>query len=406
MNGENPVKAQYDAYPYPHRDPADESRRLITGSPSHLPEMAHWLFQGRIPTDRPFRVLVAGGGTGDGLVMLAQQTADAGIDAQIIYLDLSEAARDVARARIAARGLADRVAFRIGSLLEAPDLGPFDYIDCCGVLHHLPAPGDGFAALARALAPDGGMGLMVYGAHGRTGVYDLQRALKSLAPEGAPPGVRVDSAKALLGQLPATNRFRRNPLMRDHLDSDAGLFDLLLHSTDRAYRVPDLLSEIESAGLRLISFIDPLRYDPSTYLSGDLQARARELGRGEQAALAEDLAGNLRKHICYVVRQDRSDDPVAEPTPDTVPVFRDPETAATFKAMPEGSDLPVGIDGLTLTVPLPRTAKAILDQVDGRRPLSKIRRRVKGPAAKTLDADMKAVFSALTGFSKLFLSRP
>ncbi|MBT5040468.1 MAG: class I SAM-dependent methyltransferase, partial [Rhodospirillaceae bacterium] len=27
------VRGQYEAYPYPPRDPADEAKRLITGSP-------------------------------------------------------------------------------------------------------------------------------------------------------------------------------------------------------------------------------------------------------------------------------------------------------------------------------------------------------------------------------------
>jgi hypothetical protein len=27
------VRAQYESYPYPERDPADEAKRLVTGSP-------------------------------------------------------------------------------------------------------------------------------------------------------------------------------------------------------------------------------------------------------------------------------------------------------------------------------------------------------------------------------------
>jgi hypothetical protein len=38
------------------------------------------------------------------------------------------------------------------SLLELPGagLGVFDYIDCCGVLHHLPDPAEGLRARRRA----------------------------------------------------------------------------------------------------------------------------------------------------------------------------------------------------------------------------------------------------------------
>ena len=43
----DPVQDQYDAYPYPARDPADERTRLITGSPSNLDELNHYVFAGR-----------------------------------------------------------------------------------------------------------------------------------------------------------------------------------------------------------------------------------------------------------------------------------------------------------------------------------------------------------------------
>ena len=34
----DPVHAQYETLPYPPRDPRDEAKRLVIGSPSHLPE--------------------------------------------------------------------------------------------------------------------------------------------------------------------------------------------------------------------------------------------------------------------------------------------------------------------------------------------------------------------------------
>ena len=58
------VRAQYEALPYPPRDPRDEAIRLVTGTPSHLLEVNHYLFSGRLNFIRPFRALVAGGGTG------------------------------------------------------------------------------------------------------------------------------------------------------------------------------------------------------------------------------------------------------------------------------------------------------------------------------------------------------
>ena len=165
----NEVAEQYEAYPYPERDPADERKRLITGSPSHPLEIDHFVYGGMRDWAQPLRALVAGGGTGDALIQMAAVLTSAGRPYEITYLDLSQASRKVAEARAEVRGLKG-IKFVTGSLLDAPELGQFDYIDCCGVLHHLPDPQEGFDALGRALAPTGGMGLMVYAPYGRSGV--------------------------------------------------------------------------------------------------------------------------------------------------------------------------------------------------------------------------------------------
>lgn len=405
------LRRQYEALPYPARDPAAEKERLITGSPSHWPELVHHLFAGRAPTGR-VAILVAGCGTGDALTMLAQQTADAGVDAAITAVDLSRASLDIAAARIKARGLEGRVRFERRSLLEAPEIaaetdgGGFDYIDCCGVLHHLADPAEGFRALARALKPTGGLGLMVYGEFGRTGVYELQAALRELVPDDAEPAARAEAARAILTRLPETNRFRRNRLMTDHLDSDAGLYDLLLHASDRPYRADQLLAEIEDAGLRLASWIDPLRYDPALYLpDGPARTAAAALAPGARAALAESLAGNMRKHIAYAVPDGRTGDTAARPTPDAVPVFRDAATMRTFHAMPDGAThLPITIDGLSLSLPLPKEAAPLIRAIDGRRSLDKIRKNLPDrPDKPAFKRRFEAVFRPLNGFSKLFL---
>src|SRR3546814_13977239 len=91
---------------------------------------------------RPFRGLVAGGGTGDAAVMLAQHLANAGAtDAEVVYLDMSSASRRIAEARAGERRLTG-MRFVTGTIEAVGDVapGPYDYIDCCGVLHHLASP--------------------------------------------------------------------------------------------------------------------------------------------------------------------------------------------------------------------------------------------------------------------------
>src|ERR1700722_14550793 len=100
---------QYEAYPYPRRDPRNAAKRLVVGSPSHLREIDHWVFGATRPASRPLNALVAGGGTGDATIMLAQQMASLGRAGQVTWLDRSAAALDVAQARAHARGLTNIV---------------------------------------------------------------------------------------------------------------------------------------------------------------------------------------------------------------------------------------------------------------------------------------------------------
>jgi SAM-dependent methyltransferase len=364
------VRDQYEAYPYPPRDPRDERTRLIEGSPSHLLEINHYLFAGRRDFSRPFRALIAGGGTGDGTIMLAQHLATRGCPAELVYLDLSSAARAIAEARAETRQLRN-VRFLTNSLLDLPrlGLGLFDYIDCCGVLHHLPDPAAGLRLLASALADDGGIGLMVYGALGRIGVYHLQEVLRNLSADDA-NAVRLDLARRLLKQLPPTNWFRRNPSVSDHLNvGDAGLYDLLLHSQDRAYQVPELVDLVRGAGLEITAFIEPWRYRPESYI-GDpaLRQRFERLEPLARARLAELIAGNHKTHVCYAVKQPQAAQAVAQvDDPLMAPVLRDNDGPALARGLKPGGSMTVGANGVEARFALPRRAGPILARIDGRR---------------------------------------
>jgi SAM-dependent methyltransferase len=392
------VQAQYEAYPYPPRDPADEAKRLITGTPSHMAEINHYCFAGRRDWRRPFRALFAGGGTGDGLIMLAQQLADAGAAAELHYLDLSAPSRFVAEARARARGLKD-IRFVTGSLLEVGRLapGPYDYIDCCGVLHHLDDPPAGMAALARQLKPAGAMGAMLYGQLGRTGVYPLQAALRALLAGADLDGARkIALAKRLLAGLPASNWLRKNPHLRDHLGEDAALYDLLLHARDRAYTVPEIAALAQSAGLAITAFIEPARYDPANYLGdGELAGRAAALPWLEQAALAENLAGSMKAHVFYAVAASRAADAVATPDrPGVVPLWRAGQAAGMEKL---GASLKVDFAGVAMRFALPEGAATMAGLIDGKRTLGEIAAALKldWPAFQPRFQQFYAAFNGL-----------
>jgi SAM-dependent methyltransferase len=400
------VRAQYEALPYPARDPRDEAKRLIIGSPSHLLEIDHYVFGGRRDWSQPFRALFAGGGTGDGAIMLAQQLADLGCPAELVHLDVSAAAQAIARARAERRGLTS-LRCVAGSLLDLPSLGlgAFDYIDCCGVLHHLAEPAAGLAALVGALTPDGGLGLMVYGRLGRTGVYEMQGLLRQIAGDGE-PRQRVQRARKLIAELPPTNWLARNPNLTDHVEGgDAGLFDLLLHARDRAYSVEEVVALLDGAALRLVTFIEPARYDPLSYVRDP--ALRRTLGALDpvaRAAAAETLSGAMARHAFYAVRRDNAVMPAALDADDAMPMLRNIDPKKLGEALGTRGVLVAGDGAVQLRQPVPVIAGAIVARLDDKKTLAELRTAL-APLVRSsdLDADLQVLYRALNAVNLLLV---
>ena len=387
------VQAQYEAYPYPERKPTDERKRLITGSPSLPVEMDHWLWGGARDWSQPLRALVAGGGTGDGLIQLAQLLSDAGRACEITYIDMSKAARRIAEKRAQVRKLSG-ITFVTGSLLDAGRHGPFDYIDCCGVLHHLEDPQAGFDALAGALAPGGGMGLMVYAPHGRSGIYPLQAAFGRLF-DGLPPEKRLKRARAVLRALPEAHPFKRNTRVVDHEQGDAGFYDLLLHGRDRPFTITELRGALDAAGLEQAGSPEPLLYDP-TRLVGALP---EGMGEVEAMQLAEDLRGTFKTHVVYARPRGRA---VAPPfgDADAVAHLRGVQVAQLAAHVARTGQITIDTAGETFVFDMAEGAAQALALIDGRTAVSGIK-----AAVPEFEAVWPQIEAALCGLGLMHYSR-
>ena len=237
--------------------------------------------------------------------------------------------------------------------------------------------------------------------------------LKHLAPQSAPAAERLNVARRLLEALPRSNWLRRNPYIGDHLDGDdAGLFDLLLHAWDQPYSVGDLAALVNGAGLRIATFIDPARYDPDSYIADPALRRGlADADATARAAFAEQLAGDMTKHVVYLVA---SENPVGAPNPaddSLIPVFRDEETTAAAGKIKPGDALALSFGGQRFRLPLPRLAPAIVARIDGQRRIAEIRQALcaetaPGPTADAFRQAFTETFSAFNGFGKLFLRQP
>lgn len=318
------VHQQYESLPYPVRDPKEELDRLIQPTMCELPRLNSLFWGGRRVLDGTFRVLDAGCGTGDATVFLAEQLRGTG--ARITALDLSATSLEIVRQRLEQRGLEGAVDLIQAPIEEAPGLGlgAFDLISTSGVLHHLASPEAGLRALRDLLKPDGGLAVMVYGQYGREPVYLMQSLLRLVAPSEFGEERRLRILKRALQALPQENRGVRGlldtPLFRNEIvRSDAGAYDLLLHSQDRAYTVPQIYEWLDGAAMRLMDWGVARAYQPETYWPG---VEIGHLSERERASLAELMHGRMAKHHFFAMRDDATAcPPVAADDRAAVPVW-------------------------------------------------------------------------------------
>jgi len=222
------VAAQYEAHPYPRwtslqtpREGASAKRMLATFVPA-----AKLGF-----LDKPFRVLIAGTGTGKHAIAASLRY---GNNAQVLGVDLSRRSLAYAKSRSVRYKVAN-LEFAQTDLLNIPaETGPFDIIEAVGVLHHMAEPFKGWQALIKLLRPGGLMLTGLYSAVSRQGIGELRR-------DPAYPGPACDDATAR--SFRAALLERGGDLLSSYdFYSLSNFRDLVLHEHER----PIFLSEIEA----------------------------------------------------------------------------------------------------------------------------------------------------------------
>ena len=201
--------------------------------------------------------------------------------------------------------------------------------------------------------------------------------------------------------MPATNWLRANPNFTDITQGgDAGLYDLLLNPRDRAFTVTAFARLLDDAGLKIACLVEPMRYDPAILLpDARLRSRIAELDLLGRAALAEALSGNMPTHIAYCVRKDTAvpdrdyRDEQAVPVPRETPM-------ADFAARIRNGVLTAQFDALTVPVPMPVLAQAILRRIDGERSVAAI---AEPFPARAFDQAWGQIYPALNAMNRLLL---
>lgn len=417
------VRSQYEDYPYPPRNPEDERRRLATPYIDALDSLNYYCFEGRGNFSNGFRALVAGGGTGDSAIFLAEQLKEFG--GEVTYLDISKASMEVAQQRARTRSLSN-IKWVNDSLLNLPtlNLGTFDYINCSGVLHHLAKPEQGLACLTQVLKENGAMGLMLYAPYGREGVYQMQRLLQLMQEGEEDKQKNVDQCKEVIQLLPPSHIFKLTEKRFTDLKlyGDVGVYDLLLHAQDRAYSIPELYEFIEKEGLQLLQLfgrhelLGNALYQPETYIKNEmLLAEVKMLDIKRQQAIAELLHGRITKHVCYLSKHQ-----IKRPAPEdlaVIPAFTSTAGNGIYQTMYNHVKAAKGkvvfkSEGVTIEFPKTQNTELLFKYLDGKRSLKEIFQKVMAsPSARTgkpsflsLTKEFKEIFAALNSHGWMFLS--
>lgn len=298
------VSAFYDRFPYPGDPLQDGPPPGYNWRWCHDSVLAFVRggLQSRDSTPDSIRILDAGCGTGVSTDYLCHLNPGA----EILAVDISAGALDVARERLRRSGGAEQVRSlrqEQRSLLDLDDEGCFDYINSVGVLHHLRDPLAGLKALGQRLAPHGLMHLFLYADAGRWEIHRTQQALELLQAGIGAEGLRL--GRELLSELPETNRLRRSHEQRWALDThaDANFADMYLHPQETSYDLEGLMGLIKSSGLYFAGFSNPSVWDPARLLKGDLLSRAQSLPPSDQWALVEQLDPDISHFEFFVSAQ-------------------------------------------------------------------------------------------------------
>lgn len=300
---EDIVASQYEkwVYPEPVKDLAEDRAKGRTDATSvRMVHLMYWPDGSYLKRyGRKLNILIAGCGAN-----AAARFAYEHPESDIVGIDLSAASLKHEEFLKKKHNLTNLKLHQMR--IEAiPELGQeFDFIESSGVLHHLPDPQVGLAALKKVLKPDGVMAIMLYGLYGRVGTYMLQSFFHQL---GFKQEIEdVQAVKQVLQNLHPHHLAHHYMSHNSDMRFDAGIVDSFLHGIDRPYTVQDCLDLVEQGGLVFRGWINKYDYYPEGQIPGSspVFSRIQSLSEEDIWKVMELYHSQIRMHLFYVCKRD------------------------------------------------------------------------------------------------------
>jgi hypothetical protein len=301
--------------------------------------------------------------------------------------------------------------------LDSSAIGKFDYINCSGVLHHLEDPSKGLTTLKSLLKPHGCIGVMVYAKYGRTAIYQVQELMRLINDENSDAETKIKNTEIILEELPETNWLKRSDeLFSDHKRyGGIGIYDLFLHSQDRAYSIPELKNWLDECGLEFIDFADiKEKYDPSFYLHDQrILETIQNKGRWEKYAISELISGSIIKHTFYCGLNANTSMSLSD---DAKLIFKDKgmlsDIISIMNPRHYGQSYKViRKNNLVVEIPVNQTSTIFFQNINEKNTFGKIRKKVEkklhlnSKERKGFLVEYSGIINSLIKLEEVFLSR-
>ena len=197
-------------------------------------------------SDHPI-ILLAGCGTGKHILSLKKYK-----NAKIVAVDLSLSSIAYAKRKTEELGIKN-IDYLHADILNLNNLDKrFDIIESVGTLHHMEDPIKGLKILIDLLKPNGLMRLGLYSDHARANIVSLRNFIDKNNLKNTNEDIKACREMIINNK---TNTPITDIILNRDFYSMSSVRDLLFHTQEHRYTVPDIIKILESQNLQFLGFV-------------------------------------------------------------------------------------------------------------------------------------------------------